>query len=357
MRLYCVVNRCLSLFLIVPILHGCAERSERSPTIKGDRGERQGAQIQEKIFNNGPYAVISDSIGRGMFVRSSFGQIVNKQETTALIKLIPFKEVGKAKFGPNLLTALETNALFSDRRFNAYSGMGGTDEPRFHGIPQLLGLTGPLFESSQAGSTRAELDAHIAKIHAELGALPSSSIKNLIYALGNNDYCGIEEDDPSLVEAHFTEYYLQDIKKMASAFPDADIYVVSPVNIPLVRNITEGGKLRFEGISPLVKLAAMPFLGSPPSCAKIQKIYCPVMFKSNSVELMDALIAALKNAVSQVNAERANSSSDRLVRYADMSKIEFSTKMLAVDCFHPNINGQILLANEAAKLFNGDIIP
>ena len=299
--------------------------------------------------------MISDSIGRGMFVRSDFGQIIDEDKTTALLNLIPFNQIGKANFGPNLLTALETNALFSDRRFNAYSGTGTEDEPRFHGISQLLGLTGPLFESSRAGSTRTDLGTHIAKIYGELGALPSSSIKNLIYALGNNDYCGIDEDDPSLVEAKFTQSYLQDIMKMAQAFPEADIYVVSPVNIPLVKDITEGSKLHFEGISLLLKLAAMPFLGAPPNCTKIQKLYCPVMYKSNSYELMNALISALKNAVSQVNTELANSSKDRMVRYADMSKIDFSTEMLAVDCFHPNINGQILLANEATKRFNGEI--
>ena len=89
MRLHRIKNGCLSIFLMVPTLVGCGQRAERSPGTQIDRGEPHASQLPSKIFNSEPYAVISDSIGRGMLVRSDFGQIMDKGKTSALMKLSP----------------------------------------------------------------------------------------------------------------------------------------------------------------------------------------------------------------------------------------------------------------------------
>ena len=312
----------------------------KDPTVKGSPNAT-GPQVATNAIVNADTVVIADSIGRGMLALYNYGSTVNRADTETLIGMVEDSNMDMSK-----IWAAFEQSKFPEPRFSAYDGTGGAEAPEFSSMIRLLGIKGSVYSSALIGSSVTDTGTHIKRITNKMAGKDPTTIKKAIFALGNNDFCPTGSESATTFEQQYSARYLAEIQRFASAFPKADLYFVSPLNLLLVKDVAKDGIIKLEGLSEVSPLAAT-FLGDPVSCKTLQKLYCPGLFTQNSKELMASLQKSIRSAVTNL-AKQLSADSSRSVYFSDVSSVSFSTDMLAADCFHPNIKGQTALARESA---------
>ena len=286
--------------------------------------------------SNDSAVVIADSIGAGLFTRYNYGQTVSKADTDTISTII----LANITNPSSVFKALQSSNL-ADANFSGYDGTGGTSQPDFRSLLARLGGASSIFDSSVIGSVTADTPNHLKVIADKMKAAGKTqdTVKKVIFALGNNDFCAaLGQQTVTQFEQQLQASYLTQARAVAAAFPQADLYFVSPINQTQLPGLTQSGFIHLGD--------QVPLFGNTLSCSTLQNIYCSSLTEANAAAHMTSLQRAVLNAVGSLAAELAGKGS-RAVYYSDISQISFTTDYIAVDCYHPNVKGQIKLAEEA----------
>ena len=314
-----------------------------STTASTASGTSAGAATSTTSNTNktsGDAVVIADSIGRGLFALYNYGTSVSSSDAQAILSVLEASNWDPA----NIWGEMQTSK-FAEPRFSAYDGTGGTEQPTFHSLANLLGVTGTIYDAAEVGATISDTPTQLTSLAGKMATGEAAQVKKAIFALGNNDFCATMNESAAAFQQDFAASYLTQIRAVAAAFPAADLYVVTPLNQIQLKTITQNGLINLAGLTTANPLISM-FTGNKISCSTLQNLYCPGLFAANAPAHMASLQQAVHAAVTSLAGELAKKGT-QAVYFSDVSTISFTTDMLAVDCFHPNATGQMTLAHEA----------
>jgi lysophospholipase L1-like esterase len=300
---------------------------------------------------SGHAVVIADSIGAGLFARYDYGKPLKREESQKLFDIIMGSLDGLMFNIQNYFTKMGESS-FVAKDFSGYSGKGGAEHPEFKSLMSHFKVEGEVFDASIIGSNVSMVKNHLAELQQQMKDKKPEEVKLVIFALGSNDLCAPTQLKDGELRKAFADYYLASINEVRKTFTEADIYIISPLPVQKLIEVTKEGKITMEGLSQINPLgaAALGMNNDATACATIQTLYCPALTMPGAQANIELMLQGIKDAMWNISSEFAKDGKQKLY-FSDLTGATISTDHLALDCFHPNIKGQAFLAEKAWENF------
>jgi hypothetical protein len=274
--------------------------------------------------------VFGDSLGQGLFAYHNYGQQLPSNLSTQLV--VAGGPLFDSPQDPLAVLQHLDKGAFVAPIVSAYGG----ESP--YSLKTKLGISGKSLGGTISAGAIGNMAPFWAKLETQLQGVAPESIEVVIFAVGQNDFCAIND---ATFNQGFKAQYLAELKKVREKFTAADIFVIPPIDVVQIALMTAAGTMKIE--------VNTPWINTTPACAVPQKAYCPTLAQGNPAQKRLILLSAISEAVAELAKTYPAGDKYGKTYYADLKDLNFTTEQLAADCFHLNSAGHEMLGGEIFK--------